>query len=81
MMWHDGWGAGNWFVMTTMMLLICVLVVAAIIWFVTGARHLPSPNGGRPQQLPDAGQLLDARLARGEISQAEYQQRRDLLGG
>lgn len=31
MLWHDGWGAGNWLVMISMGLLAVVLTVATFI--------------------------------------------------
>ncbi|HEV7192545.1 MAG TPA: hypothetical protein VGN35_04995 [Jatrophihabitantaceae bacterium] len=38
MMWHDGWGAGNWFVMTLMMLLSFAFVAGLVVWAARGNR-------------------------------------------
>ena len=72
-MWDHGWSAGGWLVMALMMLIFWALVVAGVIWLVRGTRPAPSSGEG------DARRILDERFARGEISEDEYRQRRDLL--
>ena len=32
MIWHDGWGAGGWLMMSVLMLIFWALVVAGLIW-------------------------------------------------
>jgi putative membrane protein len=74
MMWHDGWGAGSWLLMSFMMVLFWVFVVGFVVWAVRGHHHAPPP--------PDstrARQILDECFARGEIDADEYAQRRDHL--
>lgn len=73
MMWHDGWGAGNWLVMSVMMLVVLALVVVGGLWLVRAARQ------GSISQPRDARQILDERFAHGEITENEYRQRRGLL--
>ena len=69
--WHDGaWGyvmmVGSW----ALIGLLVYLVARAV----TGAeRRDASPRGG------EARQILDERLARGEITEQEYRDRRALL--
>ena len=72
--WHDGMGAGGWIVVSVMMLLFWAVVVGGVVWLVRGARagH-PGVSGDR------ARQILDERFARGELTEEEYRQRRDLL--
>ncbi|MCA1781352.1 MAG: SHOCT domain-containing protein [Dermatophilaceae bacterium] len=75
MMWGDGyWTGWMWLVMgagTLAFWVVVVLVVRALL-----------PNGG-PQnneaQRPDAVTLLKERLARGEVTPEEYEQRRRLI--
>ena len=72
--WHDGMGAGDWIVVSVMMLLFWAVVVGGIVWLVRGGR------AGHPRVSGDrARQILDERFARGEMTEEEYRQRRDLL--
>jgi putative membrane protein len=73
MMWHDGWGAGNWLLMSFMILVFWALVIAGIVWVVRG-RNSPQQHGLNP-----ARRILDERFARGEIDQDEYTRRREHL--
>jgi putative membrane protein len=77
---HDGWGFAGWWVMMLGMLffliLVVVLVVALVRW--TG------PGGDRRDGVPDSGRsealrILDERFARGDLTEEEYRQRRQVL--
>ena len=65
-----GMGLGGWF----WMILAAVLLVV-IVWAVVSA----IPGRDRPP-VDDAARILEARFARDEISQSEYEQARRLLG-
>ena len=75
----NGGGIGwvGWFAMVVMM----VVFWGAIAWVVVtlirsgGAHSRPEPMATDPMRI------LDERFARGEIDEAEYQRRRDLLRG
>jgi hypothetical protein len=41
MMWHDGWGAGNWVLMSVMMLIIAAAVIGGAIWLARAVRGQP----------------------------------------
>ncbi len=72
---HD-WDGGWWIVMALGMILFWALVVAGIVWIVRevcGHRH-----GGVGKTSIE---VLDERLAHGEISVEEYEERRALLSG
>lgn len=69
----DGWGPGWWIVMGVMMIVFWGLVVAGIVWLV---RFLG--QGGHRREA-SALELLDQRLARGEVSVEEYEERRRAL--
>ena len=70
---HDG---GWWVVMVLAMLLFWGAVIAGIVWIAQGgARERPADSA------KSARELLDERLAAGDISVEEYERRRDLLSG
>jgi putative membrane protein len=74
---NGGIGWGGWLVMVAMM----VVFWGAIAWvIVTLIRH----NGSLTHPAStgtDGMRILDERFARGEIDEAEYQRRRELLRG
>ncbi len=71
---HD-WGGGTWVVMMVGMLLFWALVILGVVWIV---RELGSSRSARDDERPS--DILDQRLARGEISPEEYAQARRALG-
>ena len=66
--WGMGLGGGLWMILGVVLLVVIVWAVVAAI-----------PGRDR-RPLDDASQILKARFARGEITQAEYEQARRLLG-
>ena len=68
-MWHSGWG---WFWMSLTMIAFWALVAWVIVTLVR-----QGDRGG--PRTRDAESVLDARFARGEIDDDEYQRRRDLI--
>lgn len=72
---HDV-GAGWWILMMALMILFWGLVVAGVVWLVRGAPESRAPfSATRETPL----EILDRRLAAGEISPEEYADRRRLL--
>jgi putative membrane protein len=77
-MWHD-WNDMSWWgwtMMIAMTLFWLVVVVAVAVWVARkgGERPLaPAP----PE--PSATELLDRRLAKGDIDVEEYERRREAL--
>jgi putative membrane protein len=70
----DGGNGGGWVVMLVVMILLIALAAVAVWFFVTNAR--PHTAGAPTQSSrPSATDLLDERLARGEISPDEYRER------
>jgi putative membrane protein len=74
---HNGMGAGGW----VLMVLLWVVIVALIVWVV--ARLLPTRSGGR-RDVPVATaegprEILDRRLAGGEIDVQTYEELRAKL--
>lgn len=72
---HD-WGGGWWIVMVLGMILFWGLVVAGIVWIV---REVGGHRHGGSAKTPM--EVLDERLARGDVSVEEYEERRAALSG
>lgn len=80
MMWYWGGGVHWWAWMLGFLGMVAFwgLVIWGLWYLVSGAprsaaRHQPTP--------PPAKQVLDERLARGEIGEDEYRRLRDLITG
>ena len=69
-------GSGHW-VWMVVIVLIVVVFLATLVWLV--ARRPPETGGGVPP-THSARQILAERLARGEITTDEYQERLRALG-
>lgn len=80
--WHPMMGFG-WVFGVLFMLSMIVLIVAAIVvvlrWLGIGSSA--GVAGGTGPARPDPLDILKERLARGEISVEEYEQRKRALGG
>jgi putative membrane protein len=72
----DHWGGGDgwWVVMVVLMVVFWGAVIVAAVW---AARSFLA----RGESKSDAIELLERRLASGEISPEEYRERRDILMG
>lgn len=75
MMDGAGWtmGAGGWLWMVLVPVIV-IAIIGALIWLAV------SSATGRRSSVDEAAQILAARFARGEITEAEYEQARRLLG-
>lgn len=75
--WNGGVGWGGWLAMSLMMIVVWgVLIFGGIArWRATDRSDRSQPPAGHP--TPE--QLLDERIARGEIDIEEYRQRRESL--
>ena len=71
---HD-WSAGAWIVMMLGMLIFWGLVIVGVVWLV---RELS--GGRRESEREDPLDVLQRRLADGDISVEEYERRRAVLG-
>lgn len=70
------WGAGWWILMAFLMVAFWGLVIVGIVWLV---RSLTATSHGHGAST--AIEVLEHRLANGEISPEEYRGRRDTLSG
>jgi putative membrane protein len=74
----DGSGGSGWVAMLIIVLLLIALA-AGVVWaFVKNARPYAGATPARPE-YPSAAEILDERLARGEIDLDEYRERRATL--
>lgn len=78
--WHDGWGAWGWALMTIGM----VAFWGIVAWAVVSATRCrpwrePPPATPPPPITQRAEDILDERLARGDLDVDEYRRRRDAL--
>ena len=65
-----GMGLGGW-----LWMILAVILIVVVAWVLIAAI-----TGRNRSAADDASEILKARFARGEISQAEYEQARRLLG-
>ena len=85
MMWY--WGGGGvawwgWLVMSLGMVAFWGLVIWGVWALVTGLAARPTGTGPEDaRRRGGAKQILDERLARGEIDADEYRRLRDLITG
>lgn len=91
--WYEGTGWGTWLVMVLVMVAFWTLVVVGLVtllrWTASPRPATPRPATPRPgtagtggPSAPDpARAVLDERLARGEIDEAEYRSRLATLRG
>jgi putative membrane protein len=67
--WHDGsWGI--------MWMVISWVVIVVLVWVIARAIR---PEGGGPDRHRDPKEILQERFARGEIDEAEYRSRLNVL--
>ncbi len=73
--WDNGMGAGGW----VLMIFAWVALIALVVWAIS--RLFPTRAGGdsREQLAETPDDILDRRLARGEIDTDEYARLRDAL--
>ena len=67
----SGWGGGWMWLWGTLMMLSWVAIIAAAVWLVLRA--------GRDRSGSRARDILDERLASGELTPGEYRERREAL--
>ena len=78
--YDEGWGAGGWVLMSVLMLVVVGAVFVSVLALIrsTRARNEPPPTESHAGSA-SALRTLDERFARGEIDEADYTTRRDLL--
>jgi uncharacterized membrane protein len=74
MMYGNHMGGGGWAASIIVTVILVGLVVAAIVWLVSRRSGSPSASAG------GACEILDRRLASGEITSEQYKELRETLG-
>ena len=69
-MWWNGYGPAHWMFFGPLMMVLFLAACGAVVYLVMRADR---PRGGH------AMEILEERYARGEIDQAEFEERRRLL--
>ncbi len=81
--YDDGWGAGGWVLMSLVMLVVVGAVVVSVAALMRSNRTTQASSAVTPTRTESGSdsalRLLDERFARGEIDEADYLHRRDLL--
>jgi uncharacterized membrane protein len=73
--WNGHMSSGGWAFSILGMIILLTLVAAAVVWI---AREIGNRAG--PMAVLSEAQILDRRLASGEIKTEEYEQLREMLG-
>ena len=83
----DPWFMGFGWLGGLVGLLLCILLIAVVVRLLAGSRHHEpprwTPGGPSTPETPlhqSPQEILRARFARGEITEAEYLRMKDLLG-
>jgi len=74
--WNGHMTGGGWVASILAMIIMLALVVGAIVWITRLFSERPSTSGA---QSTSALEILDARLASGEIKTEQYEQLRQTL--
>ena len=77
--WGSGMGAGGWTLMIILWVVLVAVVGLAITRLFPSVRGGGSADDGPANQSPE--QLLDGRLARGEIDVEAYERLHEALAG
>lgn len=75
MMWGSGWWVGG----LLWMVLFWGLLIAGVVWLVRATTDALGRGAGRGGDLGSARGILDERFAAGELSVAEYRERREVV--
>jgi putative membrane protein len=79
-MWHMGDGWGWWLLVSSLMMIGFWL---AVIWIVAMVLRRPPPHGEEqgPRAEPTALEILERRWAKGELTDDEFEAKKQRLSG
>ena len=78
---HPGWSAGDWLVMSMMMLIFLGVLTALAVWLARSVGGSNRPPQSELSSTVRADEVLAERYARGEIDEDEFRRRHGLLHG
>jgi putative membrane protein len=70
----------GWILSVVWTLIIIALVVAGIVWLISAFGNREDRGPATAGSAPSAREILDRRLASGELSVEQYQQLRETIG-
>lgn len=73
--WNSGMGGGGW----VLMIFAWIALLGLIVWAISRLFPARSTGDGNEPSAATADEILDRRLARGEITTDEYARLRDAL--
>ena len=80
MYWNGHMSAAGWILSALWTLIIIALVVAGIVWLISALGNRENRGPTEEGSAPSAREILDRRLASGELSVEQYKQLRETLG-
>jgi putative membrane protein len=81
MYWNGHMTTAGWIIAVLWTVIIFVLIAGGIYWFVSALSGRTSGEQPQPAGEGSAREILDKRLARGELTIEQYKQLRDTLDG
>ena len=80
MYWSGHMSAAGWILSVLWTLIIIALVVAGMMWLISALRNQQNRGPSAEASGPSAREILDRRLASGELNVEQYKQLRDTIG-
>lgn len=85
MLWYgDWWGFGPWFIFPILMPIVMLVIVVVMLSVFRGVPWGPFGRRDGPERGNEGGgdtalEILQRRFASGEITEQEYEEKRELL--
>jgi putative membrane protein len=80
MYWNGHMSAAGWILSALWTAIIIALVVAGIVWLVSALGNRENREAAAKGPEPSAREILDRRLASGELTVEQYNQLRETIG-
>ena len=80
MYWSGHMSAAGWILSVLWTLIIIALVVVGIMWLISALGNREKRGPTEEGSAPSAREILDRRLASGELSVEQYKQLRETIG-
>jgi putative membrane protein len=80
MYWNGHMSAAGWILSVLWTLIIIALVVAGIVWLISALGNRENRGPTEEGSGTSSREILDRRLASGELSLEEYRQLRETIG-